>query len=146
MIAVVFSLLFLHWEFQKTLERETRQCQALVIWTDCDREGENIGFEIIHVCRAGKCCGFRVPVVWDHRSRWFPCMDGPWLSSSPESLPRPLDPSVLPSCVPWSKLINSQEPQLSGKSGQSDTQRIILECCVCLLYSLYSAGMLTHTC
>ncbi|XP_005402336.1 PREDICTED: DNA topoisomerase 3-alpha isoform X2 [Chinchilla lanigera] len=38
----------------KTLERETRQCQALVIWTDCDREGENIGFEIIHVCKAVK--------------------------------------------------------------------------------------------
>lgn len=40
--------------FQKTLEREARQCQALVIWTDCDREGENIGFEVIHVCKAGE--------------------------------------------------------------------------------------------
>ncbi|XP_067390368.1 DNA topoisomerase 3-alpha [Emydura macquarii macquarii] len=39
---------------KKTLEREVRQCQALVIWTDCDREGENIGFEIIHVCKAVK--------------------------------------------------------------------------------------------
>ncbi|ELV14017.1 DNA topoisomerase 3-alpha [Tupaia chinensis] len=41
-------------DIKKTLERETRQCQALVIWTDCDREGENIGFEIIHVCTAVK--------------------------------------------------------------------------------------------
>ncbi|XP_055335905.1 DNA topoisomerase 3-alpha-like [Paramacrobiotus metropolitanus] len=35
---------------QHTLEREARSCQKLVIWTDCDREGENIGFEIIGVC------------------------------------------------------------------------------------------------
>lgn len=35
---------------QKTLEREIRSCQGLIIWTDCDREGENIGFEIIKVC------------------------------------------------------------------------------------------------
>ncbi|XP_068002650.1 DNA topoisomerase 3-alpha isoform X2 [Melanerpes formicivorus] len=40
-------------DIKRTLEREVQQCQALVIWTDCDREGENIGFEIIHVCRAG---------------------------------------------------------------------------------------------
>ncbi|KAM4844359.1 DNA topoisomerase 3-alpha isoform 2-T2 [Thomomys bottae] len=41
-------------DIKKTLEREIQQCQALVIWTDCDREGENIGFEIIHVCKAVK--------------------------------------------------------------------------------------------
>ncbi|NXP60465.1 TOP3A topoisomerase, partial [Chloropsis cyanopogon] len=41
-------------DIKRTLEREIQQCQALVIWTDCDREGENIGFEIIHVCRAVK--------------------------------------------------------------------------------------------
>lgn len=39
---------------KKTLEREIRGCQKLIIWTDCDREGENIGFEIIQVCRAVK--------------------------------------------------------------------------------------------
>lgn len=32
------------------MEREIRSCQGLIIWTDCDREGENIGFEIIKVC------------------------------------------------------------------------------------------------
>ncbi|XP_058446097.1 DNA topoisomerase 3-alpha [Malaya genurostris] len=41
-------------KIKKTLEREIRGCQTLVIWTDCDREGENIGFEIIEVCRAIK--------------------------------------------------------------------------------------------
>lgn len=39
---------------RKTLEREVRSCQKLIIWTDCDREGENIGYEIIDVCRAIK--------------------------------------------------------------------------------------------
>ena len=39
---------------QRTLEREIRGCQVLVIWTDCDREGENIGFEVIQVCQAGR--------------------------------------------------------------------------------------------
>ncbi|XP_037545396.1 DNA topoisomerase 3-alpha [Nematolebias whitei] len=41
-------------QIKRTLEKEVRQCQALIIWTDCDREGENIGFEIIDVCRAVK--------------------------------------------------------------------------------------------
>ncbi|KAJ0177307.1 hypothetical protein K1T71_007316 [Dendrolimus kikuchii] len=41
-------------KIKKTLEREVRGCDGLIIWTDCDREGENIGFEIIQVCTAVK--------------------------------------------------------------------------------------------
>ncbi|XP_041978680.1 DNA topoisomerase 3-alpha [Aricia agestis] len=41
-------------KIKRTLEREIRSCQGLIIWTDCDREGENIGFEIIEVCTAIK--------------------------------------------------------------------------------------------
>ena len=41
-------------KIKKTLEQEIRTCNVLIIWTDCDREGENIGFEIIKVCQAVK--------------------------------------------------------------------------------------------
>lgn len=40
--------------FQRTLENEVKTCNGLIIWTDCDREGENIGFEIINVCKKVK--------------------------------------------------------------------------------------------
>lgn len=42
----------------KTIERnlmtEARTANTLMIWTDCDREGENIGWEIISVCRKAR--------------------------------------------------------------------------------------------
>ena len=47
-------LIFKNKFFQKTLEREAKKAAWLIIWTDCDREGENIGYEVIEVCQAVK--------------------------------------------------------------------------------------------
>lgn len=48
-----FVFIYFSCFIKRTLEREVRKCQALVIWTDGDREGENIGFEIIECCQNG---------------------------------------------------------------------------------------------
>ncbi|KAG1812148.1 DNA topoisomerase [Suillus subaureus] len=36
---------------ERNLLTEARRADTLMIWTDCDREGENIGSEIVKVCR-----------------------------------------------------------------------------------------------
>ncbi|EGT36211.1 CBN-TOP-3 protein [Caenorhabditis brenneri] len=36
---------------EQTLREEARRHDVLVVWTDCDREGEAIGAEIVKVCR-----------------------------------------------------------------------------------------------
>ena len=46
-------------KIKRTLEREARGVRLLIIWTDCDREGENIGMEVVSVCR-GVNPGIRV--------------------------------------------------------------------------------------
>lgn len=38
----------------KNLEEQAKYAQLLVIWTDCDREGEHIGQEIVDAARRGK--------------------------------------------------------------------------------------------
>ncbi|KAK1703790.1 DNA topoisomerase [Colletotrichum lupini] len=37
----------------ENIERQARYCQLLVIWTDCDREGEHIGKEIVNAAKKG---------------------------------------------------------------------------------------------
>ena len=36
---------------EQNLINEAKKAQQLMIWTDCDREGENIGAEIASICR-----------------------------------------------------------------------------------------------
>ncbi len=38
-------------DIENNLTTQARRAQVLMIWTDCDREGEHIGMEIARVCR-----------------------------------------------------------------------------------------------
>jgi DNA topoisomerase III len=38
----------------ENLKFEARKAHQLMIWTDCDREGEGIGAEIVKICRSAK--------------------------------------------------------------------------------------------
>jgi DNA topoisomerase-3 len=41
-------------EIEKNLSKEAKRSDMLMIWTDCDREGEHIGMEVARVCCRAK--------------------------------------------------------------------------------------------
>ncbi|RKO99126.1 hypothetical protein CXG81DRAFT_30289 [Caulochytrium protostelioides] len=48
----------------RNLRSEARHADVLFIWTDCDREGENIGWEVAEVCRTAR------PAIQVRRARF----------------------------------------------------------------------------
>ena len=51
----------------KNLERNAMECDKLILWTDCDREGEHIAFQIIDACKKVKpeIQIYRANFLWD---------------------------------------------------------------------------------
>jgi DNA topoisomerase III len=41
-------------DIETNLMREAGRSDVLMLWTDCDREGEHIGMEVVQVCRQAK--------------------------------------------------------------------------------------------
>nr|KAJ3421421.1 DNA topoisomerase 3-alpha [Polyrhizophydium stewartii] len=70
------------------LRAQARRAQMLVIWTDCDREGENIGAEAVEICRQTnpnivvKRARFSVVQQREIRQAWSNLSELDWLSAA----------------------------------------------------------------
>ena len=82
---------------QRTLEKEVRGCQHLILWTDGDREGENIADEIVEVVTNGTH-------VHVHACHHMPCMSHHMCMhvSSHVHVSSHACPPPPPSEIPWS--------------------------------------------
>ena len=50
----------------KNLESQSKGISSLILWLDCDREGEAIAFDVIDVCT--RACGRKIEILRAHFS------------------------------------------------------------------------------
>ena len=100
-------------DIQKNLHDEAKRSDMLMIWTDCDREGEHIGKEIVTVCRRAK------PNIIVKRARFSAIIPQYVSIASPVRPTLTSSQTNTPSCAEPGRA----GPRASGRSGSSDNAR-----------------------